>query len=370
MRIIFDHQIFSNQRYGGISRYFIELARHMPKVGVAEINIVAPLFKNEYLGHSKGQYQTLGIKVPSIPLTGQLINHVNELLSPTVLSFLNPEIIHETYYAKTAPGSSRAKRVITIHDMIHEILPEHFSVNDRTYQLKRLAVERADHIICISENTRNDLISVLGVDRKKTSVVYHGISLVSENIKSNLNFNKPFLLYVGPRNGYKNFSNLVMAYSSIPNLTNEFNLVCFGGGDFNLDEINLFKKLKISVGNVQQVSGNDMLLAQFYLNATVFVYPSLYEGFGFPPLEAMKYGCVVACSNAGSIPEVVGDAAILFDPRSLDSIADALEKAIFDSAARENKINRSIERIKLFSWERCAQETFGIYEKLLQNRGR
>ncbi len=96
--------------------------------------------------------------------------------------------------------------------------------------------------------------------------------------------------------------------------------MCFGGGSFNSEELNLFEQLRIPFERIRQVSGDDVLLSQYYKNALFFVYPSLYEGFGIPPLEAMGFGCPVACSDTSSIPEVVGDAAIMFDPNSIESI--------------------------------------------------
>ena len=157
-----------------------------------------------------------------------------------------------------------------------------------------------------------------------------------------------------------------MAYASSRRTSSEFDLVCFGGGPFGSDEILLFNKLGISEGSIEQVSGGDELLATYYSNASIFVYPSLYEGFGIPPLEAMSYGCAVACSNTSSIPEVVGDSAALFDPQSVDSLSETLEKTLFHSDFKRYLIEKGLNRIQQFSWERCAEETLAVYQKVSQ----
>ncbi len=119
----------------------------------------------------------------------------------------------------------------------------------------------------------------------------------------------------------------------------------------------------IPVDRIRQVSGSDALLAQYYKSASVFIYPSLYEGFGIPPLEAMSFGCPVVASNVSSIPEVVGDAAELVDPYDPGQITDSIERLVLDENLRNSMITRGRDRVKLFSWDRCAIETLGVYQK-------
>ncbi|MFT7460160.1 MAG: glycosyltransferase involved in cell wall biosynthesis [Planctomycetota bacterium] len=366
MKVAFDHQIFL-QEYGGISRYFVELAKNIPKVSEdkSHVNIIAPLYTNEYLACSLEQVSAWGMRVPNIPGTKRIIRKANEQISSVVLNQFRPGLIHETYYAKKVLGPEGTKRVITVYDMIHELFPQFFPKSDRTSQIKKIAIDRADHVICISENTRNDLVNILGVDRNRTSVIYLGFAL-SATKESFLKQRKPFLLYVGSRGGYKNFEGLVKAYANSPRLVDYVDLVCFGGGSFKADELSLLEKLKLPEGCTSQVTGGDELLAQYYGNATLFVYPSLYEGFGIPPLEAMSYGCAVACSNTSSMPEVVDDSAVLFDPHSSDSMVCALEKIVFDSEERETLVANGYQRIQRFSWKKCTKETYDVYKKVLK----
>ena len=367
MLVNFDHQVFSSQQYGGISRYFVELARNLTleSRNKIEIKIIAPFYKNKYLHQSRKKLNLNGVFIPDIPKTGKLLRCFNDFGSPFLQKLASPDIIHETYYSPKTIGSKKPIRVITVHDMIHEIFPDNFSKKDPTIDFKKNAISRADHLICVSENTRNDLINILGVKRDKTSVVHHGFALTASQSKIMTLKSKPFLLYVGSRGGYKNFYRFVEAYAASSVLLKEFDLLCFGGGGFRQHEINLFKELKISPDKIYHVAGDDDSLANYYKNASLFIYPSLYEGFGIPPLEAMSYGCPVICSNTSSIPEVVGEAAIFFDPYSIESIQEAMEEILFDSSSRSLVIKRGYDRINNFSWEKCARETLNIYQGLL-----
>ena len=192
-----------------------------------------------------------------------------------------------------------------------------------------------------------------------------GIASASEPLQEIETTTQPFLLYVGLREGYKNFEGLLRAYSASPTLKNGYDLVCFGGGPFNHTECDIIDSLGLNANSVRHASGNDDKLASYYRAARAFVFPSLYEGFGIPPLEAMHYGCPVACSNTSSIPEVVGDAGLYFDPHDLESVKFTLQKIVSDDQLRKDLITSGNERIKQFSWKKCAEETLAIYSKVL-----
>ena len=368
MKIAFDHQIFCTQTYGGISRYYFELARHLAswQVEVEDVCIVSPLYKNEYLTQATSPLKLLGIKAPSIPRTGRLYSTINDLLFKSILDRLKPDILHETYYtAKSKTDRKKCKTVITVYDMIHELYANHFPAGDRTRHIKRHAVQRADHIICISEHTRQDLVRLLGVDPSRTSVVHLGFSLTAQ-ASTNPISRKPYLLYVGQRSGYKNFKKLLHAYASSVSLRKSFDLIAFGGGVFSSDEYALIQKLGLNKSQVIQYGGGDNILASLYKNAAIFVYPSLYEGFGIPPLEAMSFDCPVACSNTSSLPEVLGNAAVFFDPELFESIANTIELVLTDEVLAQSLVQRGRELIINFSWERCAQQTLDVYRRLVE----
>ncbi len=365
MRIAYDHQIFGWQRYGGVSRYFFELANNIAISGIDDAAIISPLHVTSYLSAASPKLKVVGRAVPAIRRTGRIYRAVNQLLAPSMMKRFAPDIVHETYFAhrRIAPASSKV--VLTVHDMIHELFPNSFSRWDPLREEKAAAVQRADHVICVSEHTRQDLIQLLGVDEAKTSVVHHGFSLTGTGAEPSVPDCRPYLLYVGARGGYKNFDGLLRAYASASILSKNFELVAFGGGDLTDRERALILELGIESNNVRQMGGSDSVLANLYRGAALFVYPSLYEGFGIPPLEAMSFNCPVACSKTSSIPEVVGDAACFFDPESLDSMVDAMESVLRDEALRRDLVARGQKRISRFSWEECASQTQAVYRKVL-----
>jgi glycosyltransferase involved in cell wall biosynthesis len=330
-----------------------------------DISIIAPFHANEYLKHGKrslvkGPYfnqNFFGIK--------QLKNIGRELLLPIHFSLnSHADVIHETYYSIKPTGLGKF-RVLTVYDMIHELFSEEFNTDLITTKAKKAAISRADHIICISESTRQDLHRLLEIDKSKTSVVYLGHSLIHSAKQPWLRapIEKPYLLYVGNRDGYKNFYGFCQAFASSSFLRKELDIIAFGGGMFNNSEQIFLKGLSLEQ-QTHYISGDDDLLKILYQHATLFVYPSLYEGFGIPPLEAMNFDCPVACSNTSSIPEVVGDAGIYFDPYSIDSMREALEIATTSSDIRAELISNGQLRLKMFSWEKCVSETAKVYTAL------
>jgi glycosyltransferase involved in cell wall biosynthesis len=249
--------------------------------------------------------------------------------------------------------------------MIHEHFPGMYRKNDPTTSCKKKVFSRVDHIICISENTRRDLLELFAVPADKVSVVYLGFNAFEgESKERNEPQNIPYILYVGQRGGYKNFENFVLAYASSEWLRNNFRIYCFGGGVFTSVEKETLALNGVKESHIQQIGGDDLVLAKCYRNASAFIYPSLYEGFGIPPLEAMSVGCPVVCSNTSSIPEVVGNAGEYFDPTSINSIRVSIEKVLQSSECRADLVEKGAERCKLFTWEKCATETLSIYRSL------
>ncbi len=365
MNITFDYQVFGQQSYGGISRYFSNISKHISYLENNKVCILSPLYINNYISGNRNEINVKGIKIPYIKKSSKIIKFINYYLSIRQIKKLNSDILHETYYSKRSIASGREKIVLTVYDMIHELFPSQFSRSDKISEIKRIAVERADHIICISENTRRDLIDLFKVPEEKTSVIYLGFDL---NDKNNFKFKLPkekIILFVGDRSGYKNFKNLVIAYARNKEIKTRFKLVAFGGRPFSYGEKVFFKEIGLSKNNIIQEKGNDQKLIKYYKKSSLFVYPSFYEGFGIPPLEAMSLGCPVACSNTSSIPEVVSDAGIYFDPYSVESISRTIKSILQDDSLRKRLIKKGEKRIKKFSWEKCSLETYSLYKKLI-----
>jgi glycosyltransferase involved in cell wall biosynthesis len=298
---------------------------------------------------------------------------VNDQLSKLKMRGMWPDVLHETYYGAQPLCTSAKGRVVTVHDMIHERYADNFSTKDPAIRYKRLAVDRADHVICISHSTKNDLCTLFDVPEHKVSVVHHGFERFDLGATSVTAFTaeqpqRPFLLYVGARGGYKNFARVLKAVASRPVLQGAFDVVAFGGGAFNAGELALISTLGFAPQAVRQVGGGDEVLGSLYSAAAAFVYPSVYEGFGLPPLEAMVQNCPVVTSNSSSMPEVVGNAGEYFDPLDIDAQSDAICKVVFDAQRRSQLIELGRQRLPMFSWDRCALETQIVYQKVLETK--
>jgi glycosyltransferase involved in cell wall biosynthesis len=238
-----------------------------------------------------------------------------------------------------------------------------------TTRPKKAAAQRADHVICISESTRRDVIEYCGVSPEKTSVIYLGVDLEfiqgSERTALRVGSPRPFLLFVGARSGYKNFDRFLRAFAKSTKLKSELDIVCFGGGPLCSDELRSIIDLGLRPGQIIHRGGSDALLAQLYGEAEALVYPSLYEGFGIPTIEAMAVGCPVIASNTSSLPEVVGNAGEYFDPTDEDAIKHAIERITGSPTKREELIALGLQQHLKFNWDKCARETCEIYRKLI-----
>ena len=365
MKVIYDSQIFTQQEFGGISRYICALASQLSHVPGIDVKIVAPLHINQYLKDADRDV-VVGVHVRRLPKTTRIIKALSAAICGPVSSMMGPDLVHETYYAKQPLCRSKVPHVLTVYDMIEERFPDSFGAAYPVAQLKKFAVNRADHILCISENTRRDLQEIHSLDDDCLTVTYLGYDALPQTglEAQTLVGSAPFILHVGGRHGYKNFDGLLRAFAASPWLKTNFRLVCFGAGALSPVELALMAGLGLSAVQVVQVGGGDDRLAALYKGAAAFVYPSKYEGFGIPPLEAMSLDCPVICSNTSSIPEVVGLAGEYFDPYDQDSIRVAMERVLQSSARRAELVSLGRERCKRFSWERCAQETLAVYRRL------
>ena len=208
------------------------------------------------------------------------------------------------------------------------------------------------------------------VAEDRISVIYLGVDnricdcrVIRE---TSMHERRPFVLYVGERAGYKNFTKFVQGFSLSDTLMSDFDIVAFGGGHFTSKEYCLFASLGINKDQIYQVSGSDDLLSEYFRSASAFIYPSLYEGFGLPPLEAMSNGCPVVASNTSSIPEVIGPAAKYFDPNNVEDICDAMEQVLFKSDVSKYLVEEGFNRVKSFNWVKCAEATVDVYKMLTQ----
>ena len=373
MRILYDHSVFQNQRFGGISRYFYELITRVLKEKDVEVDLFQGIHVNECdLSSNKSLYNSyLGYK-PKLNISPFIRSHLfvvpNKILFGGFYRTSNADVYHPTYYYQGIKKYQKAPIVLTVYDMIHELYPNQLRYSKYTIDAKRISIETADKIICISNNTKKDLMEINNVPEDKIEVIYLANSLPKSNnylnITKEFGIRKPYLFYVGDRNGlYKNFSTLLDAYTS--SLKDRFDLVCFGGGPFNKNELSIINKAKCN-NKVFQLSASDYILSSLYQNAFAFVCPSHYEGFGLPLVEAMGMKCPVIAANTSSIPEVVGDAGILFDPNYKEDLIEAVELLENDTDKRKELITMGFKRESIFSWDKTVKETLKVYGEVTQ----
>jgi len=359
MKILFDYQIFSLQSYGGISRYFTKLAENFIKLE-QKINIYSPIYKNMYLDDQILKNRLKGFRIKKYPkYTTKFIQLLNLKLTNKYLANNKIDVLHLTYYNNTYNLDKKVKKILTVYDLVHEKFDYFYDKNLINPKIK--SIDYADQIICISNNTKKDLLNYYKVDESKVSVIHLGVEK-KKNIKE-IQFDKPIILYVGYRGRYKNFTNFIKAYSTSLILTKNFKIVCFGGGEFTTQEKKYFKELNIDKNQILQVSGNDHQLNQYYKSAEFYIMPSIYEGFGLPILEAMSCGCPVLCGNKGSLTEVANDAAIYFNPNDVESMKDSMEKYVDTPELKEKFKIAGYKNIEKFTWESCAKSTIKIYKK-------
>jgi glycosyltransferase involved in cell wall biosynthesis len=358
MKILYDHQIFSAQKFGGISRYFYELMTHSQ--GLFDYEVSGVFSENEYIKPLQ-VYREFSAKC-SFKGKQRVINYLNKLDSIQEIKKGHYDILHSTYYDPYLLRKKTKPVVITVHDMIHELFPCCYQNDKKTVKNKKMYISNADSIIAISNNTQKDILKLYPeTDHKKITVVYHGISCNTNN-----NINKEnYVLYTGQRGGYKNFDVFICAVAPLL-VKYDLRLICTGQ-QFTKYESGLLEKEKIN-SRTSCIFVSDIDLLELYARALVFVFPSLYEGFGFPILEAFAAGCPVVLSNASCFPEIAGDAALYFDPYSIVDMRAVIEKTIVSWDLQNTLIQKGKELVKKYSWKACAEETAKVYRGIEDSR--
>lgn len=366
MKILYDHQTFTNQEYGGISRYYYELIRRF-KGNEYSCDVSLLLTNNAYLNSTtcKGLYPFF--KKHNFRGKWEMMNKVNQYQSIRKIKKNKFDILHPTYYDTYFLKHLKDKPfVVTFLDMIQEKFADKYEIyiqDEETRKNKLLLLQKASKIISISESTKKDIIHIYGVDGDKIEVIYLGSSLNSEGNTDSLLPDTRYLLFVGNRNLYKNFN---FYLESVAELLKDFKimLVCAGAGEFTDSEVNLIKELGLS-DLVKHFKINDAILFSLYKNALAFVFPSLYEGFGIPVLEAFSSECPCLLSTGGSLREVGAEAALYFDPQNAKQIRDSLSALIVNQTLRNDLVEKGKERLKLFSWDKTYDKTIKLYESIL-----
>ncbi|MCU0519133.1 MAG: glycosyltransferase family 4 protein [Anaerolineae bacterium] len=287
---------------------------------------------------------------------------------------LGANLYHSPYYLM--PYRVDAPSVLTVHDLIPILLPQYSSRRARWLfvWLVLMALRASAHVVTGSQDTRTQLLARFTLSQEKVTVVplaadpdigAQPTNLV-HNLRQRYRLWDPFVLYVGSNQRHKNLVRLVEAWAEVVPSFPHTTLVVAGSWIPTLPEARIrAEELGLGEQSLRWLGPlSEQDLPAFYSAASLFVFPSLYEGFGLPVIEAMACGAPVACSNVSSLPEVVGDAALLFDPRDPASISGTITKALSDEALRVDLRNRGLARATTFSWERTARETLEIYRRV------
>lgn len=341
MIVAIDGIIFSLQRHGGISVYFQQLLKHMEKNKfLATLTLEEPVFQNT---------REYGSFISAEQRPDRLFERYRPCRTPN-----NTAVFHSSYYRQSSEPS--LPTVVTVHDFIYERYQRGPRQWVHTAQ-KNAAIRAAQAVICISESTKDDLLEFVGeTPGQKIHVIHNGVADVFKNLRLEPS-DMPFVLFVGQRAGYKNFSVALAAMEFLP----DFELQCVGGGPIRPEEL---KGVPDSVARRLRHLGfvSDEELNVLYNRALCLLYPSSYEGFGIPVVEAMRAGCPVVSTNCKAVLEVGRDALTVVadaDPRAM---ADAILKTVFSE--RSNLIKKGLAVAQGYSWDATHRQTLEIYRSL------
>jgi len=369
VRIGIDARPLSSER-SGIGRYLYNLLKVLEKID----------HENDYFLYSNKNFELpfenpkwhkrLGLRSFSkVGMLYILLNSPWQIHEDKIDLFWGTENI--------LPFGLTCKKVLTVHDFVWYFYPKTMTLYN--FLVNKLFAKRsilmADHLIAISESTSNDLVKLFNVPNSKVSVIHNGIDPIffvnnSSNVASNLPryfaISRKYILAVGTLEPRKNIEFLAKSFKEYLIRTNaDCELVIVGGSGWsNSSLLKTIKKLGLTEKEIRflgYVSDDD--LQKLYLGAEAFVFPSIYEGFGFPPLEAMASGCPVIASNSSSIPEVCGDAALYIDPYNIESLVDAFQKLLQDKKLKDSLVIKGKERVKSFVWKKAAIETLEVLVK-------
>jgi glycosyltransferase involved in cell wall biosynthesis len=353
MKILYDHQIFEAQKFGGISRYFYELIKRNN-----DCLFSIKFSENEYL-LSENKYKN--ILLPNPRKKSFFRKQSNMDLSKEMIGRGEYDLFHPTYFDPYFLESIGSKPfVLTVHDMINELFPEHYPLDEDMVFYKKELIKKAKRIIAVSNTTKRDLLRFYPFAKDKVDVVYHGCSF-EFNQPNKIQLPDNYLLYVGKRDVYKNFYFFVESIQSVLTENKDLYLLCTGPG-FDKEELIYFEKLGLK-NKILHFYANDSNLSSFYMNARMFIYPSLYEGFGIPILEAYKSKCPVILSKTDAFIEVGADSSLFFDPKDPESLRDAVNLLLSKEAIRKDLIEKGSEVEKKFSWDISFDKTCEVYRK-------
>ena len=377
MRVLFDYQCFQKQKYGGVSNSYVQLIMQLRKFGV-ETCIGMKDTRNFHLIQSglipeQSTFRRIMLKL--LLCSGDVLNSArlkeeydqiknNRRVCINLLEQQNYDVFEPTFFDPYFMPYLKGKPFVsTVHDMTLERLPG-MRIDEVQKKHKKIICAAAAMLHCPSENTKNDIKELYGIESKRIEVISHGApERVPFNTKQVIDY--PYILYVGDRRFYKNFVPFVQECAHLFEMYPELHLICTGA-PFTKDELNLLARLRI-YKRVQHRCVTDQGMANLYHNAVAFIYPSLYEGFGLPILEAFTYNCPVLLTPYSCFPEIAGDAALYFEMKDGKSNFIDVFRTLYTMAKEDRRrlIIKGNKRLNLFSWEKSAKKLINIYKQLI-----
>lgn len=353
----------------GIGKVYLNLTEKL--IEIDKTNSYSVLTHEQENRLRKIKYVKL-FKVPFVPNT-----ILNFFQLPIIASKNKYDVLHFIGHIPTfLTKQTKSKIITTLHDLTPILFPNfHTTFNNYMFRyILPLTIKNSDRVIAISQATKRDIVRLLHVPDDKVSVVYIAanekfkpMKNAKEQLKKKFRISEDFILFVSTIEPRKNLQRLIKAYFLAKKIGMKEKLVIVGSpgwGDGYNNVRKLVKSLNLTDDILFMGYVNDKDLPFFYNSAKVFIYPSIYEGFGIPPLEAMQCGCPVIASNTSSIPEVVGDAGILIDPYNEHEMAERMLEVLKSESLRKELRERGLRQAKKFSWEKCARETIRVYESL------
>jgi glycosyltransferase involved in cell wall biosynthesis len=363
-RILLNDNIRSHAAQRGAARYFEYVTDGLIAHFGSQIMVCSPVVRD----YGAAQY----IRTPRFPGSGRLGMH--DLSATMIAHIKHPALIFSPYYGSVR---TRIAQIFTVYDMIPEMINLPAGQDDsrilKAIAEKKRCFERAAALLAISNSTARDILSVYPhLHASMIKVIPLGVDtfFFERSQVDNRAQAKPYFLYVGNRGGHKNFRRLLTAYGQ-SGLASAFDLRVISPGHhaFSTDEVDCIRSFQLEASVQLRSAVSETELRESYASAVALVYPSEYEGFGLPILEAMASGTLVATSNVSSMPEVGGNVAFYFDPRNSETIVETLKQMTYLSIVeRQRRIAQGVVHARTFTWEQCQYKTIKVVEELLLNR--
>lgn len=358
MNILYDGKIFRMQRAGGVNRYFAEVISGLPTEWHPTI------LWGEDLGRNAPHHPRLRVRNP-LEFRPRRFRHLVDRTFRIKPAFARADVFHPTYYELSDSiqiSDVKCPLIITVYDFVIARYPGMFTGAERTIRAQMEMIKRADHVICISQYTEQDLLERIPEAAGKTSVIHLATSfeVIEDTAPPHA---RPYFFFVGMRRGYKNFDLLLRAFAKACIQRREL-LLKVAGAPFTAEELAGLQALKLSENVVNIPYPEETALRDLYRESLGLLYPSYHEGFGIPPLEAMASRTIAITSNATCLPEVVGDGGIMLDPYCEADWTDCMLRIADGKINRSQLLENGTRRVKKFSWRKCSEDHIALYDRV------